>query len=61
MPERLKFVDTWYLHTTHLKRSNSWLAEFKTVDRLKKNKWFYWLKRIKLNEMLRVEVPEILR
>ena len=60
-PEKLKFVDTWYLHTTHLKRSDSWLAELKTVDRLKKHKWFYWLKRIKLNEMSRVEVPEILR
>ena len=60
-PEKLKFVDTWYLHTTHLKRSDSWLAELKTVDRLKKHKWFYWLKRIKLNEMSQVEVPDILR
>jgi len=60
-PEKLEFADIWYLHTTHLKRSDNWLAELKTVDRLKKHKWFYWLKRIKLNEMSQVEVPDILR
>ena len=31
-PERLEFVDTWYLHTTHLKRS-SWWHSLKVIDR----------------------------
>ena len=39
MPARLEFIDTWYLHTTHLKRS-SWLSQLKTLDRLKKFKLF---------------------
>jgi len=38
-PERLEFVDTWYLHTTHLKRS-SWWHSLKVIDRLKKFKLF---------------------
>jgi len=36
--ERLQFVDTWYLHATHLKRSG-WLNQFKTIDRVKKFKF----------------------
>ncbi len=38
-PENLEFVDTWYLHTTHLKRTG-WLHSFKVIDRLKKFKLF---------------------
>ena len=60
-PEKLKFVDTWYLHTTHLKRSDSWLAEFKTVDRLKKHKWFHRFTGTKLIEMNKVDLPEVLQ
>ena len=36
--EKLEFVDTWYLHTTHLKRSG-WLHQLKTIDRVKKFKF----------------------
>ena len=35
----LQFVDTWYLHMTHLRRSSSLMAELATIDRLKKRKW----------------------
>ncbi len=38
-PERLEFVDTWYWHTTHLKRTG-WWHQFKVMDRLKKFKFF---------------------
>lgn len=47
----LRFVDTWYLHTTHLKRSENWLSEIATIDRLKKHKWFYSLRGKKLLKM----------
>lgn len=57
----LKFVDTWYFHTTHLKRSGSWLSEFLTIDRLKKHKWFYRLIGKKLLEMKKSELPKLLR
>lgn len=36
--ERLEFVNTWYLHATHLKRSG-WLHQLKTIDRVKKFKF----------------------
>ena len=36
-PEKLEFVDTWYLHTTHLKRSN-WFNQLNVIDRIKKFK-----------------------
>lgn len=54
----LKFVDTWYLHVTHLKRSKSWLSEIATIDRLKKHKWFYKLKGKKLLKMKKSELPK---
>ena len=60
-PEKLEFVDTWYLHTTHLKRSNSWLSESLTVDRLKKHKWFFKLRGQKLIQMGKEELPDALR
>lgn len=59
--ERLKFVDTWYLHTTHLKRSGSWLSEVSTIDRLKKHKWIYWLRKKNLLKMAESELPKLLR
>ena len=36
-PQQLEFVDTWYLHTTHLKRTG-WRHQFNVIDRLKKFK-----------------------
>lgn len=36
-PERLAFVDTWYHHTTHLKRTG-WRHQFLVMDRIKKFK-----------------------
>lgn len=36
-PERLEFVDTWYYHTTHLKRTG-WWHSLKVIDRLRKFK-----------------------
>lgn len=61
MPDKLKFVGTWYLHTTHLKRSKSWLSEAMTIDRLKKHKWFYRLTGTKLIEMDKSELPAVLQ
>ena len=60
-PEKLKFVDTWYLHTTHLKRSGSWLSESLTVDRLKKHKWFINLRGVRSIQMDKQEMPEALQ
>lgn len=53
--ERLKFLDTWYLHATHLKRSG-WWHQIKTLDRLKKFKLLQ--KGIKMDKK---ELPEVLR
>lgn len=60
-PERLKFVDTWYLHATHLRRSSSWVSEAATTDRLKKHKWHNWLRGKKLLAMTKEELPEALK
>ncbi len=54
-PDKLEFVDTWYLHTTHLQRSG-WQHQFKVIDRLKKYK--FWGKRLKLKTS---EIPQTLR
>ncbi len=54
-PDKLEFVNTWYLHTTHLKRSG-WLHQFNVIDRFKKFK--PWGKRLKLKPS---ELPEVLR
>jgi len=53
--ENLEFVDTWYLHTTHLKRS-SWFNQFNVIDRLKKFKFLG--KRLRLKKS---EFPESLK
>lgn len=58
-PERLKFVDTWYLHATHLRRSSSLLAELTTIDRLKKRKWIT-LQRSTVRVMKPDDMPEAL-
>lgn len=60
-PEGLKFVNTWYLHATHLKRSGSWWSELLTIDRWKKHRWFYKLRRKKLAEMKPAELPTALQ
>ena len=57
----LEFVDTWYLHTTHLKRSKSWLSEFLTIDRLKKHKWLSGFMGTKLITMDKSELPGVLQ
>ena len=36
-PDKLEFVDTWYYHVTHLKRT-SWWHSLRVMDRLKKFK-----------------------
>lgn len=56
LPERLEFVDTWYLHVTHLKRSR-WPHQLKTLDRIKKYKFLGKARGIK---MKREELPEVL-
>lgn len=53
MTDKLEFVDTWYLHTTHLKRTG-WNNSFKVIDRLKKFK--FWGNRLKMNKN---ELPEV--
>lgn len=54
-PKNLDFVDTWYLHTTHLKRS-TWKNQLNVIDRIKKFKLFG--QGIKLD---RSELPEVLK
>lgn len=39
-PERLEFVDTWYYHVTHLKRTG-WRHGLRVIDRLRKFKPVY--------------------
>lgn len=51
--DKLEFVDTWYLHATHLKRSN-WAGQITTIDRLKKFK--FWGKTC---VMPKIDLPEI--
>jgi len=54
-PENLEFVNIWYLHTTHLKRTG-WFNQFNVIDRLKKFKLLG--KRLKLKPE---ELPQVLR
>lgn len=53
--KKLEFVDTWYLHATHLKRSN-WLGQLGVIDRMRKYKLLGQSIKMK-NE----ELPELLR
>lgn len=57
---RLRFVNAWYLHATHLKRSGNWFSEFSTTDRWKKYKWLWRIRRTKLLTMNQSELPEAL-
>lgn len=54
-PVKLEFVDTWYLHTTHLKRSG-WFHQLSVIDRLKKIKLLG--NKIKLDLH---EIPDVLK
>lgn len=58
---RLVFVDTWYLHLTHLKRSGDWWSEATTLDRLKKHKWLSLLSRTPRLKLTASELPEVLK
>lgn len=53
LSDHLVFVDTWYLHTTHLKRSSNRKSEVNVIDRAKKLKLESGL------EMKNHEIPEI--
>jgi len=53
-PDKLEFVDTWYLHLTHLQRSG-WLHQLNVINRFKKFK--FWGKRLKLKPQ---ELPGVL-
>lgn len=53
LEKQLEFVDTWYLHTTHLPRSTNRHAESKVIDRTKKQKFRFGLK------MKPEELPEV--
>ncbi len=52
--DRIKFVDTWYLHTTHLPRSTQTSVDATVIDRLKKRK--FWRPSLK---MPKSELPEV--
>lgn len=53
LDNRLQFVDTWYLHTTHLPRSTSKAGEKSVIDRLSKRKFRFGL------SMARTELPQV--
>ena len=52
--DRIEFVDTWYLHTTHLPRSTQPQSETNVIDRLQKRK--FWRPSLKIPKS---ELPEI--
>ncbi len=54
-PQNLEFTQAWYLHTTHLKRTN-WLNQLKVIGRLKKFKT--WGKKLKLDPQ---DLPTVLQ
>ena len=54
LEDRLQFVNTWYLHTTHLPRSTQSSVEAKVIDRWKKRKFRFGIK------MSKPELPEVL-
>lgn len=53
LEKNIEFVDTWYLHTTHLPRSTHRQAETEVIDRTKKQKFRSGLK------MKPEELPEV--
>lgn len=52
--DRIEFVDTWYLHTTHLPRSTQSGSVKNVIDRLQKRK--FWRPSLK---MPKSELPEV--
>ncbi len=56
LTSRLEFVETWYLHTTHLQRSR-WQHQVGVIDRIKKYK-FIWRKKVL--KMKKEELPSVL-
>lgn len=57
----LGFVEAWYLHVTHWRRSSSWLSGWLKMGRFKKQKWFYRLRKKKLLKMKPERLPAVLR
>lgn len=54
LTSKIQFVDTWYLHTTHLPRSTKPQSETNVIDRLQKRK--FWRPSLK---MPKSELPEV--
>lgn len=54
LTSKIQFVNTWYLHTTHLPRSTQTSAEANVIDRLQKRK--FWRPSLKIPKS---ELPEI--
>lgn len=54
LTSKIQFVDTWYLHTTHLPRSTQPQSETNVIDRLQKRKFRFGIK------MSKPELPEVL-
>ena len=54
LESRTQFVDTWYLHLTHLSRSTLRSSTSSVIDRLKKHKFRFGIK------MTRAELPQVL-
>lgn len=54
LTSKIQFVDTWYLHTTHLPRSTEPQSETNVIDRLQKRK--FWRPSLK---MPKSELPEV--
>lgn len=55
LQSKIQFIDTWYLHTTHLPRSTETWSETNVIDRLKKRK--FWRPSLKMHQS---ELPEVL-
>ena len=54
LKDRIEFVDTWYLHTTHLPRSTHKSTTSTVIDRLSKRK--FWRPSLKLTKS---ELPSV--
>jgi glycosyltransferase involved in cell wall biosynthesis len=54
LESRIQFVDTWYLHATHLPHSTSILSTAHVIDRLGKLK--FWRPGLKMSQ---TELPEV--
>lgn len=54
LEDKIEFVDTWYLHTTHLPRSTNKSAASTVIDRLQKRK--FWRPSLKMTQS---ELPSV--